>query len=338
MRIGIITVYDAVNYGSFLQAFALKETVKRISGVEPEMIKDSSLLYEKWRFTSLHTYRSEKRDFKASLRKKYRDCWKTFTRGRLNRHYDLAIVGSDEMWELHNVTMRPRRSYFGIGVNATRLASYAVSSNGTTSKDVQEKPWIQEGLALFDAVGIRDYRTLRTYDKFLQSSPVINLDPTLLIDLDSYAVDPKRRGYILVYSYSLRPGMVKSLKDLAASTGMPLIVAGQQFSWADECVPASPFEFLGLLKNARLVVTDTFHGVTLSLGLRKNFVCDAYKEKVAGALEFFRLEDRDCGSNEPLLDYMSKPIDYGRLEDFISSQRAASFKYLKNQIKLASEL
>lgn len=338
MRIGIITVYDAVNYGSFLQAFALKETVKRISGVEPEMIKDSTPLYEKWRFTSLHTYRSEKRAFKASLRKKYRDCWKTFTRGRLNRHYDLAIVGSDEMWELHNVTMRPRKSYFGIGVNATRLATYAVSSNGTASKDVQEKPWIQEGLTLFDAVGIRDYRTLRTYSKFLQSSPVINLDPTLLIDLDSYAVDPKRHGYILVYSYSLRSGMVESLKELAESTGMPLVVAGQQFGWADECIPASPFEFLGLLKNAELVVTDTFHGVTLSLGLRKNFVCDAYKEKVAGALEFFGLEGRDCGSGGSLDEYMISPVDYKNLDCFVSSQRAASVNYLEKQILVSRGL
>lgn len=332
MKIGIITVYDAVNYGSYLQAYALKEVLKNISNVEPKMIKGKSLLYEKWRFTSTHTYKVNKYAFKAALRKKYKDAWKKFKKGNSIEHYDLIVIGSDEMWELHNITMTPQKIFFGAGLHSKRLITYAVSSNGTSKQDVAALSWAVAGLKNFDAVGIRDHRTKHSFEDFLSVEPILTLDPTLLIDLDSLAVHPLLEDYILVYSYSLREKMVHAIKCLSLDLRKPIVVIGQQFDWADYCVPASPFEFLGFIKNAAFVVTDTFHGVTLSIGLRKNFVCDAYKAKVAGALEFFGLEDRDYNTKKSMLSYYDSPVQYQIIEPILNTYKELSLDYLSREV------
>ena len=132
MKIGILTVFDAVNYGSFLQAYCLQEYLKE-KGHQVYMIKRSSLLYEKWRFTSLFTYKPSKMKFKSSLARKYCKSWKRFNVCRKPKELDLLIIGSDEMWELNNITFHTQPEFFGIGIDAKIKATYAVSSNSTKS-------------------------------------------------------------------------------------------------------------------------------------------------------------------------------------------------------------
>ena len=137
MKVGIITCFDAVNYGSFWQAYALQETLKSLGADEIKMIKTSSPLYEKWRYTSLFTYKPSKIKFKFKLAKGYFKIWKKFKITRDKTGYDLVIVGSDEMWNLKNITMTALPEFFGVGVETKKFVSYAVSCNNTTSKDVE---------------------------------------------------------------------------------------------------------------------------------------------------------------------------------------------------------
>ena len=123
MKIGILTVFDAVNYGSFLQAYCLQRVLYELGYNDITMIKDSSLLYEKWRITSLISYIPDKIKFKSKLAKGYLRGWKCFRTTRKKTGFDLVIVGSDEMWEVYNITMRPRPSFFGVGIETKKLVS-----------------------------------------------------------------------------------------------------------------------------------------------------------------------------------------------------------------------
>lgn len=335
MKVGIITVFDAVNYGSFLQAYCLQKVLKEMGNDDITMIKTSSFLYEKWRITSLISYLPKKIHFKSRLAKGYLNCWKGFRTSRRKKGYDLVIVGSDEMWELNNITMRPLPVFFGVGVEAKKIVSYAVSSNTTKKTDIERHSYIKEGLSKFDSISVRDKSTFDAYQPQVDKIIEYCIDPTLLISLQGIADEGIRRNdYILCYTYTFQPSIVQAVTELARKLKKKIIVAGQNFPWADECIPANPFEFLGLIKNADFVITDTFHGTVLSIAFNKQFVTFAYKEKVRRIVEQFGLADRDVTGQLSILDKYDEMINYERINAEIDKLRETSLKFLGNCLRL----
>lgn len=332
MKIGILTVFDAVNYGSFLQAFCLQEYLKR-KGHEVIMIKKNSIIYEKWRFTSLFTYNPQKMRFKLQLARGYFKSWKVFNIEKNPKALDVLLVGSDEMWELNNITFKSIPEYFGNNINAKKKITYAVSSNSTKKEDILKYPFIQEGLKSFSSVAVRDKSTYDAYAPYVRVTPQYTADPTLIMDLRNYLVETKLNNYILCYTYTFKDYMIEAVKKLANITGKKVVVAGQNYGWADLCIPATPFEFLGLIKGADFIVTDTFHGTTLSIALKKEFVSFAYKEKVYRALELFNLLNRDANMHNDLLDFYNSKINYSdTYEYYIKPLQNKSLDYLESAI------
>lgn len=332
MKIGILTVFDAVNYGSFLQAFCLQEYLKR-QGHEVIMIKKNSIIYEKWRFTSLFTYNPKKMRFKLQLAKGYFKSWKVFNIEKNPKALDVLLVGSDEMWELNNITFKSIPEYFGNNINAKKKITYAVSSNSTKKEDILKYPFIQEGLKSFSSVAVRDKSTYDAYAPYVTVTPQYTVDPTLIMDLRNYLVETNLNNYILCYTYTFKDYMIEAVKKLANITGKKVVVAGQNYRWADLCIPATPFEFLGLVKGADFIVTDTFHGTTLSIALKKEFVSFAYKEKVYRALELFDLLNRDANMYNDLLDFYNNKINYSdTYEYYIKPLQKKSIDYLESAI------
>lgn len=329
MKIGVITVFDAVNYGSYLQAYCLQQTLKNLGYTDIKMIKVSSLLYEKWRVTSLISYNPKKNKFKFKLAKGYLNAWKEFSKTTIKTGYDLVIVGSDEMWEVNNVTMKPLPSFWGIGIETKKLVTYAVSSNTTKTEDLKKYPFIMDGLKKFDRVSVRDQSTYEAYLPFLKQSPRYCIDPTLLINLHKIAKNTyKRNNYILCYTYTFKEETIKAVKKLARRYMKKIIVVGQNFSWADETIPADPFEFLGLIENSDFIVTDTFHGTVLSIALNKQFAVAAYKEKVFRIIEQFDLLSRNIDGCNDISHVYDKNIDYNKVNDQIRELRQQSMEYL----------
>lgn len=332
MKIGILTVFDAVNYGSFLQAFCLQEYLKK-NGHEVVMVKKNSLLYERWRFTSLFTYKPSKIAFKWKLFRGYINSWKVFRITRNPKNLDMLIIGSDEMWELNNVTFKTIPEYFGNNIVAKKKITYAVSSNSTKKDDILRYPFIQTGLNEFSSVGVRDKSTFEAYSPYLNIIPQYTVDPTLIMDLNDYIVETSLQNYILCYTYTFKEYMINAVKKLAGKNDKKIVVVGQNFQWADICVPATPFEFLGLIKGADFVVTDTFHGTTLSIALKKNFVSFAYKPKVFRALELFGMLDRNVDGKDNLDEMYQKKIDYSKIYNkYIIPLQEDSKKYLESAV------
>ena len=334
MKIGIVTVFDAVNYGSYLQAFALQETIKELApGSEIKMIKTSSLLYEKWRLTSLFSYNPRKMPFKFTLLKKYRKCWQKFDATRKKTGYDLLIIGSDEMWQLKNKTLKPLKVFFGIGIEAKKKITYAVSCNNTTPDDIVKFPYIQENINKLDAISIRDEATAVAYSPFIQNGYEMVIDPTLLIDMEKYAVYPEEKDYLLVYSYQLKPEMIKIVKEYATKHDLKIYCIGQNFTWCDKQIPASPFEFLGYIKKAKIVFTDTFHGTVLSIALKKDFwVFASHKVKVTKIIEQLGLMGRNISGVKSGEEIVDKPVDYNGVYKSLAVLREESRAYLKKWV------
>jgi hypothetical protein len=231
--------------------------------------------------------------------------------------------------------MKPRPMFWGVGLQTKRLVSYAVSSNTAKTDDLKRYPYIKEGLKKFDKISVRDKSTYDAYSPLLQKPLSFCIDPTLLIDLHKIAKHTyKRDNYILCYTYTFKTETLLSVKKLAKDFNKKVIVVGQNFEWADENVPADPFEFLGLIENADFIVTDTFHGTVLSIALNKQFAVAAYKEKVFRIIEQFELLDRNVDRRTDITDVFNKIINYDAINYKISELRRQSLDYISSCFNL----
>ncbi len=332
MKIGVLTLFNAVNYGAYLQAYCLQEIIKKIGFNDVKMIKTSSVLYEKWRMKALLTYKPSRMLFKFRLLWGYEKIWKKLKKGSTKENYDLIIVGSDEMWNLKNITVKALPEFFGHNLRFKKIISYAVSCNNTTSEDVKNCDFVKSGIDKFSAVSVRDEATFQAYS-ILRSDIRIDLDPTFLVDLNDYLIPCRESDYILVYTYGFKKHMIESVKSLSKELNKKIICVGQNFAWADKCVPANAFEFLGYIKNADVIVTDTFHGTVLSIELNKNFVSYAgQKPKVKKILEQLDLQKRNADGKDNLSEIYNAKIDYKKVNEKIRALREKSLAYLTEEI------
>ena len=284
-KVSIVTLIGANNIGAFLQAFALCKTTEKL-GYEVEFLtipgkkanqskKDKILRYLKHKNYRLLWY-------KIKTGKKY-----TEARGVLpiqpfeqNKRYESVIVGSDEMWNVISKSFQQHPHYFGKGVQADRIISYAPTAGNTTSEDFRKSGM---DFSDFDSLSVRDQRTYSLVSEFDSREVVRVLDPTFLLDdYDSFIPNVKfKSDFILVYSYGMTEKEIGMAKEFSKNARLPLYSVGTYNPWCKRNMDVTPFEFLAYLKQAKYVITSTFHGTALSIIFNKQFVsCLEHSEKL----------------------------------------------------------
>ena len=127
MNIVIITIFNEMNYGAYLQAFALGEYLK--SKGHTVSYYENSRWTSRDSFHALHLRDLKHLGFNLSLLRAYKKDWMRITKTNTFDGFDLAIIGSDELWNVRNVNFSHDRYLLGEGVDSRRTITYAVSSN-----------------------------------------------------------------------------------------------------------------------------------------------------------------------------------------------------------------
>jgi hypothetical protein len=304
MKIGVLTMHRVLNYGSFMQAYALKRTIESfghhvtfkdfhkgepyhlgtkadVSGILDKIAKFPQIISNFDEFI-------EKRALRRESNKYYKEvCWPLLGVSK-TPDYDLTadamIIGSDEVF---NYTQNHVFGYvpclFGHNINAPLILSYAASAGYSDWHDAIADGMVDEigaGLSRMKYISVRDENTRRLVEHCTGSSPALVLDPTLIYDYDD--VMPQRRiidgDYLLVYAYEGRAESgpeIHAIRDFAARHKLKVIAAGgggAYHGWCDDNIVVSgPFDLLGLFRDAAFVVTDTFHGSIFSMKFAKQF-------------------------------------------------------------------
>ena len=158
----------------------------------------------------------------------------------------------------------------------------------------------------------------------------------MAFDFSDYEKKSDYGDYIAIYTYPNRikkSEEVRAIKDLAKEYHCKLLGVGFYFPWCDETAIAHPLEVLNIMKNARAIVTDTFHGSLMSIKFNKNFVAlirESNQEKIS-----FLLNSLGCGSRqlcdlESLSDLMKKEFDYTQTNDILAKEKLRSHSYIES--------
>lgn len=355
MKIGILSMQKVMNYGSFLQAFALKKTIEEL-GHECEFVDiEQGVIFPKL-----------KRTFPFFLKKAFDRYFKwdvltriyytylfqhRFSKEFFNilevdnhhiRHFDMVVIGSDEVFNFAQHTpwgYTPQ--LYGQITNADTIISYAGSFGHTTMKNIRDYELQQEIsniMKTMKAISVRDLNSFGIVKELTGNEPTINIDPVLMFDYSPYIKPINKKNYIIIYTY---PNRIKDKKEIAAirtfarKYNKKIISIGFYFSWCDEIVIPDPFEVLGYMKEADFIITDTFHGTVMSLKFNKKFatlVRPTNKQKILSLLSQFRLEERIVGDISNLEKTLLSISDYGFVNDELNIEKQRSYHYLRQNL------
>lgn len=370
MKIGILTIHRIYNHGSFLQAFAVKSIVEglRPGGIECQFIdwplKDSDAvqnfgqLPKSLRSPHSLTFLIHKklghsiycRDVEVAwlyneLAKKYfnqcHEYLKVDSIANYKTDYDLIIVGSDEAF---NCTQDDAKwnGLFCFTLNNANIISYAASFGYSTVERLCEykvENTVKSGLNSYKSISVRDNNSQDIIEHLTNRKSLIHLDPVFIYDYSNYIPKIKfTRKFILVYNYYNRindPDFIVRVRKFAKEHGLKIISIFEYCPWADQNVALTSFEVLAYYINASYVITDTFHGVVLSIKFNKRFctfVRDSNYNKLHYILERFGLTSQIIEKPESFPSILFNHIKWDMVNKEIAQERERSVTYFKETL------
>lgn len=322
-KIGICTLYFANNYGAVLQAFALQEVLKEM-GHDVEFIKVRDI--------QINMQQSNADLFEKS--RKYINLSKEVFNIDKDK-YDAIIIGSDEVWNINNGTFEHFEEYFGKKLKAEKIISYAPSANGVTCEQLKEFYGDDVKFEEFNCISARDEGTKKLVKDISGRDAELVLDPTLLVsDFSRYATNPfpELKDYIILYAYKFSDEEKEKIVKFAKENNKKIYSLAYKFDWA-ETLYTDIFGFLGVIKNADYMMTNTFHGTLFALILEKEFAVFSNKNsKVEDIINKFQFKDRDGINVEDLNEIFDNNVDYEKINKLKLMHRRKSLDFLENVI------
>lgn len=288
MRIAIVTQPLISNYGGLLQNWGLQTVLRReypgvdvvtfdqVDSVAPLYLRIGSAIK---RMLTLHgtaehqlskfdCFRNEQINATAKA-KSLRDF------KRLDRRYapKAYIVGSDQVWRpsmVHDLEAN-FLSFTKCSTKIAYAASFGVDSWEFSTKQTQR---CRKLLRNFTAVSVREIDGVSLCEKYLDCKACHVLDPTLLLGADDYAniiSDDSCASMDYVFTYILdsdsgKRSFVGSCTDVLSERNAAHDVNGNMPSEA-----LSVEEWLVGIRDASMVICDSFHGVAFSIIFNKEF-------------------------------------------------------------------
>lgn len=367
MKIAILTWLHNGNYGSILQAYALQKFIE-INGYEVEDIDYNPSAKTKlvnWitNFNSIDLFK-EKLDIKIrkkkgnvkelekrldnidSFRNKYikttKKCDKTSDLKKIQNEFDIFICGSDQIWSPR--LMNPNFYFSFLNENKYRIA-YAPSL-GVTSVSRIKRNKIKRLISKFDKISVREETGANILKELTDKDVSVQIDPTLLLHKTEWSKIAKfetNEKYILCYLLTENKDYIEIVRKKADDLGCKVIViltdVGPFNTGFEEKSSVSPEEWLGLVKNSELVMTDSFHGLIFSAIFNRDFYIfkrfsnddkKSQNSRIFNIAKLLNVENRIVGEDGAL---SNDKIDYEFINKIIEEERINSGKWLINSVE-----
>lgn len=348
-KVGVLTFHRCINYGSYWQARCLVEGL-RARGLDAVLLDHHSRRVNRaeWRCAlTPHLPAPTGKTDRAAYARKTRSFFAAFDALPLSptfsleapepmEDYDLVLVGSDEVWNSRHPWYGRHGLFYGAGLPARRVASYAASFGNQHAAEGLDAG-LAERLRRFDAISVRDDNSWRLIRDALGHDAELVLDPCLQFpDVPRAQARGQESDFAVVYGHSFPDWFKTGVRAWAKARGRRLVSVGYANDWADEQrLEADPDEFSRWIAGARAVATTFFHGCVFSLLHDKPFVCaasDYRSNKVRSLVSIIGAEERLMEEDSPLSGYhaaLDGPLD-AAVSRRIDDLRARSSAYLDN--------
>lgn len=321
MRACIITFQSAYNYGAILQAYALQKYLNThyantyILDYHNVDI-DKSYKRPSWKdfcsnpknaiFRLVQSFLYKGKNKKINkFRERYLSLTQRYDRENLKEAFeeaDVFITGSDQVWNY--LIIKRDSSFFLDFASGRRTCSYAASFGVSKIPEDYQNFYINQ-MKNIDFISVREPQGADLVRGLVNREVAVMPDPTLLINISEWealCVKPKiKEPYILVYKITKADRLLQFSKELSKATGLSVIYVPNDLksgSVGKLKLNVGPQEWLGLIKNAEYVVTNSFHGTVFSIIFGRKFFAEVSKKvnpstsRLHSLLEMFKMEER----------------------------------------------
>jgi len=352
VKVNLLTFNSALSYGAVLQTYALVKALEKLN-CEVELIdfRAPFLPPMPTGWWTLKTYYNLNRLRKELLFKKFRKEFlsnktKPFLSAKaLKKHHfdaDFYVVGSDQVWN-PDITKKHVLQYFFDFVKGNKIAYAASFGKEEWNYADSFTEEVRKLLTDFNAISVRESQAVSLMKEKFEIRVEVVLDPTLL-NPDFKSILPYYSPKEQIAAISVNNG--ESLKDYVIiaqkKMAIPAYSVDSQIS-GDNIIPV-PFpdvkDWIRYIAESSFVITDSFHGVALSIIYKKNFIVVNANPKrfirIQGLLETLGLENRIVESQSEINKYIEliSPINYEQVELKLKKLREASLQFIKSSINL----
>ncbi|WP_165171836.1 polysaccharide pyruvyl transferase family protein [Adlercreutzia sp. ZJ242] len=270
---------------------------------------------------------------------------------RGSSRYSAVMVGSDQLWLPSGYSSGYYTLEFALP--GIKRISYATSF-GISAMPKASFGRAKKFLSSIDHLSVREASGADIVHEVTQGSKEAQwvLDPTMLFDADAWHdIVPDNRivseEYILCYFLGTNQHARRMCKALKEETGLSVVMLRDwRYRLEDDekiddydMFSADPDDFVNLIRHARFVLTDSFHGTALSVLHRKHFAT-FYRDK-AGANSrntridslFSKLSINGClMQEEDLGHFLGLDLDYSSIDNRLAKWRNESMGFLEDAL------
>lgn len=360
MKIGIITYSSAHNNGALLQTYALQTYLEKI-GYEVEIInyrpknRNGLFVFEKNQKKNINAkisfYLKNKKSFEKfdkfeNFRNNYLNLTKPFKKTselydeKLN--YDIFIAGSDQIWN-GKISKGLNSVYFlDFADKKSKKIAFAASI-GVSTLSENESQVFRRYLRNFDFISVREETAKKNIKQFTNKKIETVFDPTFLLNNKEYEkliVNPKyNKEYIYLHLLGQDANSIEIAKKISQKLKIPIIHNQAIELFSNEIKQnkeIGPREFLGLIFNAKFVITNSFHGTIFSIIFKKNFITIPHKHypsRTENLLNKLNLNQNMISDVEEIKKISSFTVDYSKVDLLIKKEKQKSITFLNNSLK-----
>lgn len=358
MKVITVTFHRAENYGAVLQCFALQKVLQKM-GCESEVLDlgqerqmyapifsniryiHRKVIFNFQRWCDRKVLFTRKNRFHAFINKNL----------LLTQHYssvqelyqnapeaDAFITGSDQVW---NPEMYPELVPL-YQLDFVKEGCWKYSYAASFGKFVpDEKSDIWNKLQTYTKVSVREQSALEMMKQHGIEAR-IDIDPVFFLEKkewEAVACDIRNvyqlpNRFILVFELIPRQDMEAVVEQLRKEYDIEKVVvislSDKVEYYGDFCVrDAGPGELLGLIREASVVVSTSYHGAMLSLIMEKEIYAlpAAARERYDNIFGLLDLDTRVVGLNEKVT--IGDRIEYEKVNCALDNFRTQSAEYLK---------
>ena len=365
-KAAILTITDGVNYGNKLQNYAVSKMLENL-GCKPCTIligykkhNDSFkkkiievLSYVKHFYGRRNYYKYYKKQvigFNRFVKKyipgrKYKSNDNLSLEGYMNDEYDYFVCGSDQIWNPYLHTTNSLM--FAQGASDFKKIALSASFGVNKIPDDRECEYAQY-LKTFKNISVReDIGEIIVKDLCGRDAEVL-VDPTMMLTKDEWTKIERKpacyrnKPYILTYMLGGQAEntgvLIQSLSKENNLEVITLFDAKYCEKNKMQYFAAAPDEFIWLIRNAEIIITDSFHACVFSIIMERPFVvCDrndnsqSMSSRIDTLLKKFNLESR----HQDKINYNSVfNIDYTGSNAIFDKERKKALNYLKKSFDL----
>ena len=253
---------------------------------------------------------------------------------------DLYCTGSDQVW---NPTMGRRESFDYLGfADRDQTFSYAASF-GIDEIPAEYRQAVADGLRHIKHISVREDAGKGIVEELTgRTDAQVLVDPTMLLsreDWDRVIARPKwnvPKNYILTYFLGkVSDARKAAIQERAKELDCELIELMDRNS---PFYAVGPDEFVWLIKNAKYICTDSFHGSVFSFLYGRPFAMFARLSQgpdMGSRMKTFmtRFSLTHCAAAEDVLPAYEAQPDYSAGYAALEAERAKSKAFLENVFK-----